>query len=254
MEEKVYNTESKRFLKKDGQQYKKLLSRGYVLINNQLTLPSNKIMTNDSILSNDYINNLPYDVFKEIAKNLDINTINKYCSSHKNINCNNEDLWKMIYDRDHIPYKKQNNFHEYVKYYKQIPHIINEVNLLFELLDEQKHLYNLVIHIRDQIITEIPLLLENSELYVHIKNSNKFILTSMHPNLSKNKPKIIMNKNEFKIFLIDLLYNYPNTAIYSQEGYKSTSYHLRKKYVYAKKTGREGLIIKKIKEFYNNHK
>lgn len=60
--EKIYNNHSKRYLTKNGVQYKKLISQGFYVENNQLYAPKTKQSTFTTIVNNDVLENIIMEV------------------------------------------------------------------------------------------------------------------------------------------------------------------------------------------------
>jgi len=193
---------------------------------------------------------LPEDIITEILYNADIDTINSYCFSKKyHAICHNKQFWQIIFKRDHLPlFEPDYNYspQQYVKIYKKLTTIKNEVNLIFNLLDIEK-----IEHLRfspGQGFDLIPVHTEHGSFHAYYNHD--FIITPYHINVINADKSITYDYNTFKNLLIEILYYYPNTQIESG-GYHTPYIQLRLKDLQNKYAARgtKQIVNKRIKYY-----
>ncbi len=189
----------------------------------------------------------------EILLRSDINTIRTYCyTKHYQEICQNNDFWKLIFERDGFPiFGTPLTPEDWINMYHKITNATKEADLILLLQKEEKikgfwvkHpiFYNKkLFHVSD---VNIPLF--SSQFYVYFDNGSDYPY-------SINADHIIVRYNHFRELLIELLYFYPDLKI---EAGANLKVNLRKKdldlYNSGSMIGRKTVVYRYLK-FYKNH-
>lgn len=247
---KIRSPKTKRMITVNGATYNKLLSSGYK--DELLKLTSENASVENGLtapVENKYISSIPSipsDVIDEILLSSDIDTIKNYCMTTKH-QCNDYSLWKRIFDRDNIPlYEKQNSYIEYIKEYKKISKIIDEVEVIFKIIKDF-NITNLNIHVS---MNDYKLVKYHNadNFYVHI--DELYTISLYHYKFGfgpKNNKFYQLDKEPFKNLLIEILYYYPDTKI-SSENHQGSYIPLRYNDLSISKTA----ASKRRKMYYKN--
>lgn len=160
-------------------------------------------------------NNLPEDVLYTILLNADIDEINNLCYIKPFNKLCSEQFWINLFQNDHLPIiEHQHTIPDWVKEYKKIYSIIYKVNFLFEQIKVKK-LTNLYIDsIYDKSIENLylPKLIAPKNFYssliIKILNDDYIIGFNSYPSKTAS-----YTKDEFKNFVINMLYYYPDLHV-----------------------------------------